>query len=134
MGTTHAKYFLYPKDTTLPGQIVDDPIVWTVPLSDVGSPHKGQALYSVTGFTATKLGPNETTVTTPEGGELTSPDIPNLMDAATPFSYVLGTKLTRGSGRTGGSGSTGGTGGTGTKLATTGLGAEVPAGAPGLAA
>src|SRR5206468_10246717 len=92
--TTHAKYFVYPKDKTIPGTIADDTIVWTVPLSDVGSPKKGQALYSVTGFTATRLGPAQTAVTTPEGGELTSPDIPNLMDGATPFTYVVGTKAT----------------------------------------
>lgn len=103
--TTHAKYFVYPKDKTAEGKIEDDTIVWTVPLSDIGGPHAGQGMYSVTGFTATKLGPNANTVTTPEGGELTDPDIPNLIDAAPPLTYVLGN---RSSGSTGGTGSTGG--------------------------
>jgi hypothetical protein len=137
--TTHAKYFVYPKDTPVPGQIEDDTIVWTVPLDAIGSPAKGQGLFSVTGFTATKLGPNAPTVTTPEGGELTDPDIPNLIDAAPPFTFVLGGKLTTGTGGSGGTGGTGGSGGNGSggtqqPIATTGLPAALPMAAVGFAA
>jgi uncharacterized membrane protein YgcG len=140
--TTHAKYFVYPKDATVPGQISDDTIVWTVPLDAIGSPSKGQGLYSVTGFTATKLGPNASTVTTPEGGELTTPDIPNLIDAAPPFTFVLSAGGTGGTGGSGGSGSgSGGSGGSGGGsgsggggLPATGLPGAVPVAAVGVAA
>jgi hypothetical protein len=134
--TTRTKYFAYPTGTTVPGKISGDTITWTVPTSAVGSPVKGNGLYSVTGFTATSLLPDEPAAAVlPTGsGQLGDEDTlaANLIDSAPSFSFVLnrsapatgtGPGLGTGVGSSGGSGS----GGSGSgALAVTGLSAGVP--------
>jgi hypothetical protein len=89
--TTHAKYFLYPKTTAIPGKITGNTISWTVPLSAIDSPSSGQGLFSVTGFTTTQLTPSFSSVATlPNGGEIGDENIPNLIDATPPFSFTVG--------------------------------------------
>ncbi len=94
--TTHTKYFAYPTGTTVPGAIKGDAIVWTVPMSAIGNPKKGDGLYSVTGFTAMSAVPDRPiSVTEPTGsGQFGSEDTlsSNLLDAAPSFSFVLGAK------------------------------------------
>jgi hypothetical protein len=89
--TTHAKYFTYPATHAIKGQIQGATISWTLPLSLVGSPHKGQGLFSVTGFTSTQLAPaGVTTITVPDqGGEVGEDNIPNLIGATSPFTYIV---------------------------------------------
>jgi hypothetical protein len=89
ISTTHAKYFTYPKATAVPGKITGGTISWTVPLADVGSPSRGQGLFSVTGFTATQLSPSQPDYTTlPNGDSLGGENIPNTIDLSPPFSYT----------------------------------------------
>jgi hypothetical protein len=89
--TTHAKYFTYPQTHPIPGRIQGGTISWQVPLSLVGNPQRGQGLYSVTAFTTTQLSPSaSSTQTVPDqGGELGDENIPNLISASTPFTYIL---------------------------------------------
>ena len=89
--TTHTKYFTYPASKTISGTIQGATIIWTLPLADVGSPKAGQGMFSVTGFTSTQLAPAApTTVTVPDqGGEVGDPNIPNLISATTPFTYIV---------------------------------------------
>lgn len=89
--TTHAKYFTYPATTPIKGQIQGGTISWTLPLKLVGSPHKGQGLYSITGFSTTQATPGApTTVTVPnQGGEVGDVNIPNLISATAPFTYIV---------------------------------------------
>ena len=89
--TTHAKYFTYPATHAIKGQIQGATISWTLPLSLVGNPSNGQGLYSVTGFTSTQAAPAAvSTVTVPEqGGELGDENVPNLIGATTPFTYIV---------------------------------------------
>jgi len=89
--TTHAKYFTYPAETAIQGNIQGATISWTVPLSAIGNPKAGQGLYSITAFTSTQATPAATsTVTIPnQGGELGDPNIPNLISASTPFTYIV---------------------------------------------
>jgi hypothetical protein len=89
--TTHTKYFTYPATTKINGTIQGATITWTLPLADVGSPKAGQGMYSVTGFTSTQVAPDSsTTVSVPDqGGEVGDPNIPNLISATTPFTYIV---------------------------------------------
>lgn len=89
--TTHAKYFTYPATHAIKGQIQGGTISWTVPLSLIGNPHKGQGLFSVTGFTSTQLAPaGVTTITVPDqGGEVGEDNVPNLIGATSPFTYIV---------------------------------------------
>jgi hypothetical protein len=89
--TTHTKYFTYPATTKISGTIQGATIIWTLPLSDVGSPKGGQGMYSVTGFTSTQVAPAaSTTAKVPnQGGEVGDPNIPNLIGATTPFTYIV---------------------------------------------
>lgn len=89
--TTHTKYFTYPATHAIKGQIQGATISWTVPLSLIGNPHKGQGLFSVTGFTSTQLAPAAvSTVTVPnQGGEIGDENIPNLIGATSPFTYIV---------------------------------------------
>jgi hypothetical protein len=90
--TTHTKYFMYPATHAIKGTIQGATITWTVPLSLVGSPKNGQGLFSITAFTSTQATPAATsTVTIPnQGGELGDVNIPNLISASTPFTYIVG--------------------------------------------
>jgi hypothetical protein len=90
--TTHAKYFTYPATTAVKGQVQGATITWTLPLKLVGSPKNGQGLYSVTGFTSTQASAAATgTVTIPDqGGELGDANVPNLIGATSPFTYIVG--------------------------------------------
>ncbi|MCU1602019.1 MAG: hypothetical protein JWO22_2728, partial [Frankiales bacterium] len=92
--TTHTKYFAYPSGVAVPGRIKGDAIVWTVPTSAIGSPKKGDGLYSVTGFTTMSPVPDGPIgVTEPTGsGQFGSEDTltANLLDASPSFSFVLG--------------------------------------------
>ncbi|HEX4654432.1 MAG TPA: hypothetical protein VH274_01680 [Mycobacteriales bacterium] len=89
--STHAKYFTYPATHAIKGQIQGATISWTLPLSLVGNPHKGQGLYSVTGFTSTQAAPaGVTTIPVPDqGGELGDENIPNLIGATSPFTFIV---------------------------------------------
>jgi hypothetical protein len=88
--TTHVKYFTYPKSTAIPGKISGNTISWTVPLADVGKPAAGDGLFSVTGFTATQPTPSSSSITMPpNGGTVGDENIPNLLDAAPPFSFKV---------------------------------------------
>jgi hypothetical protein len=89
--TTHTKYFTYPATTKITGTIQGATISWTLPLADVGSPKPGQGMYSVTAFTSTQATPDSaTTVKVPnQGGEIGDPNIPNLISATTPFTYIV---------------------------------------------
>src|SRR4051794_11228255 len=124
LNTTHAKYFIYTPQKTIPGSIHGDTITWTVPLSDVGSPAKGAGLYSVTGFTSTQLLPSGPTIKVPNGGVITDFTPPNLIDAAQPTQYTIGTLTPGIPGSTKPPGNGEGSGGGG--LATTGLPLELP--------
>jgi hypothetical protein len=92
IGTTHTKYFTFPTQHAVPGSISGGTIRWTVPLSDVGKPAKGQGLYGITGFTATQVTPSNAAnngcsdTLTGSGAD----NIPNLIDATPPFSYAVG--------------------------------------------
>ena len=94
--TARTKYYAYPTGTKVPGKIVGDTIIWTVPTSAIGNPKAGDGLYSVTGFTATSglpdlpIGIAEPTGTGQFGDEDTL--TANLIDAAPSFSYVLGAR------------------------------------------
>ncbi len=89
--TTHTKYFTYPQTTTIKGVIQGATIIWTLPLSAVGSPKGGQGMFSVTGFTSTQVAPDSSTsVTVPnQGGNLADANIPNLISATAPFTYIV---------------------------------------------
>jgi hypothetical protein len=118
--TTHAKYFIYTPQTTVPGSINGDTISWTVPLSAVGTPAKGDSLFSVTAFTSTQLLASSPSVKLPNGGVLAAYTPPNLIDQAPPVNYTIG-KLTPGV-----PGSTKPPGSTGPPLATTGAAWLIP--------
>lgn len=90
LDTTHAKYFIYSKGKAVPGRIASGKIIWTVPLSDIGNPSKGQGLYSVTGFTATQPGPSLTVGQTPTAGYVAAYVPPNLIDATPPLDFRIG--------------------------------------------
>jgi hypothetical protein len=93
--TTRTKYYAYPTGTSVAGKIRGDAIIWTIPTSAIGSPRKGDGLWSVTGFSSMSVLPDrpiafvEPTGTGQFGSEdtLTS----NLIDASPSFGYVLGT-------------------------------------------
>jgi len=90
--TTHAKYFTYPKTTTIPGQITGNKITWTVPLSAIGNPAVGQGLFSATGFTATQLTESFPTASTlPNGGTFGDENVANTIDLTPPFSFTITT-------------------------------------------
>jgi hypothetical protein len=129
LDTTHTKYFIYSKQKTVPGKILGSRIEWTVPLSDIGSPSRGQGLYSVTGFTATQTGPTVVLGSSPENGELSNYVPPNLIDATPPLDFRIGgiaaKPAVEGKGAPGGVSGSGGSG-TGGGLATTGLRTGVP--------
>lgn len=89
--TTHVKYFTYPKTTAIPGQIVGNRIFWKVPLADIGSPSRGQGLFSITGFTATQATPSFASVTDlPNGSTLGDENIPSVLDLSPPFGFKVG--------------------------------------------
>jgi hypothetical protein len=125
LNTSHAKYFIYTPKTSVPGSIKGNTITWTVPLSAVGSPPKGAGLYSVTGFTSTQLLPSEPTVPLINGGVLTTYTPPNLIDAAQPTTYTIGTLTPGVPGSTKPPGTSNSSGG-GSGLAATGLPVELP--------
>jgi hypothetical protein len=122
--TTHAKYFIYTPKGSVPGSISGDTITWTVPLSAVGTPAKGNSLFSVTGFTSTQLLPSSPGVPLVNGGVLSSYTPPNLIDQAPPVTYTIG-QLTPGvPGSTNPPASA--PGGSGGSLATTGANWVIP--------
>ncbi len=140
--TSRTKYYAYPTGTAVPGKVSGGTITWTVPTSSVGNPHKGDGLYSVTGFVSTSNVPDQPiALVEPTGtGQVGSEDTltANLIDAVPSFSFVLGTASATGPtvtpvtepGRTdGGTPGTTGTGtGTGTgPLAATGASAPLAA-------
>jgi len=89
--TTHTKYFTYPAATAIKGGIQGATISWTIPLSLIGSPGRGQGLFSITGFTSTQVAPAATqTLTIPnQGGELGDANIPNLIGATSPYTFII---------------------------------------------
>ena len=89
--TTHTKYFTYPATTAIDGKIQGATISWTVPLSKIGNPKKGQGLFSITAFSSTQETPGAPqTMTVPDqGGELGDFNIPNLISASSPFTYYV---------------------------------------------
>jgi len=89
--TTHAKYFTYPAERAITGRIQGATISWTVPISLVGNPHKGQGLFSITALTSTQETPAApSTLTVPnQGGEIGDFNIPNLISASSPFTYYV---------------------------------------------
>jgi hypothetical protein len=89
--STHAKYFTYPATNAIKGAIQGATISWTVPLSLIDAPGKGQGLFSITGFTSTQAAPAApSTVTIPnQGGELGDANIPNLISATSPFTFIV---------------------------------------------
>lgn len=90
--TSHTKYFTYPATTPIPGQVKGATITWEVPLAAIGHPHRGDGLYSITAFTSTQLAPSaqQTLIVPQQGGEIGDENIPNLISAGTPFTYVVG--------------------------------------------
>jgi hypothetical protein len=89
--TTHAKYFTYPATKAIDGRIQGATISWTVPMSAIGNPKKGQGLFSITAFSSTQETPAApSTLTVPnQGGELGDFNIPNLISASSPFTYYV---------------------------------------------
>ncbi|HET6816769.1 MAG TPA: hypothetical protein VFH66_06035 [Mycobacteriales bacterium] len=89
--TTHTKYFTYPATTAIKGTIQGATISWTVPLSLIGNPHKGDGLFSITGFTSTQAAPaSPQTFTVPDqGGELGDANIPNLIGATSAYTFIV---------------------------------------------
>ena len=88
--TTHAKYFVYGHDHAIPGTIKGSTITWTVPLSLIDSPSRGQGLYSITGFTWVQSGPTVVGPATPQSGNAAAYTPPNLAGASSPLSFVIG--------------------------------------------
>ena len=141
--TTRTKYYAYPTGTAVPGKIAGNTIIWTVPLSAIGNPKKGDSLWSVTAFTAMSALPDRpiSQVEPTGSGQVGDEDTltSNLIDASPSFSFTLGGKAAtpvtpvkvpvKAPTGTGTSTSTG----TGT-LATTGLGVGLPLLAVGLLA
>jgi hypothetical protein len=90
VSTTHVKYFIYPKSTTVPGKIVGNRIMWKIPLSVIGKPRPRQGLFSVTGFTATQASPSEQDAgTAPNGSGADTANIPNVLDSSPPFTFKV---------------------------------------------
>jgi len=93
--TVRTKYYAYPTGTSVPGAIKGDTITWTVPTGAVGSPKAGDGLFSVTGFTATSLLPDQPiAVAEPTGsGQFGDEDTltANQIDAAPSFRYAVRT-------------------------------------------
>ena len=86
----HTKYLAYPQTHLLTASQASynkstGVITLHVPLSDVGTPPDGTALYSATGFSATSTSPQSSTT------------LFNLIDATTPFELVIGAPGTVGS-------------------------------------
>jgi hypothetical protein len=91
INSTHVKYFAYPKTTDIPGKIEGNTITWTVPMTAIGRPAKGDGLFSITGFTATQLTPSFASVAIlPNGGTVGDENIPSTIDATPPFSFFVG--------------------------------------------
>jgi hypothetical protein len=88
--TTHAKYFTYPATHAIKGSIQGGLITWTVPLNLISSPHKGDGLFSITGFTSTQLAPAATsTAKLPNGGDLGDQNVPNEISATAPYDFYV---------------------------------------------
>src|SRR4051794_33126430 len=89
--TTHAKYFTYPATTSVKGAIQGATISWTVPLSLIDNPRRGDGLFSITGFTSTQATPpaGQTATIPNQGGELGDANIPNLIGATSPFTFIV---------------------------------------------
>jgi hypothetical protein len=98
IGTTHTKFFTYPTTTTVPGSVSNGTIRWTVPLDAVGSPATGDGLYGITGFTATQSAPSNSDGANGCSNLVTgsgSQNIPNIIDATPPFTYVVGSSASK---------------------------------------
>jgi len=88
--TTHAKYFTYPALHAIKGTIQGGVITWIVPLNLISGPHKGDGLFSVTGFTSTQLLPASTTSSQiATGGDIGDQNIPNEISATAPYTFIV---------------------------------------------
>jgi hypothetical protein len=88
----YALEFVYQPQTTIPGSIQGSSITWTVPLSAIGNPKKGDGLFSVTGFTDTQQSPAPAATTTVpnQGMEVGNTNLPNQISSTPAFDFRLG--------------------------------------------
>jgi hypothetical protein len=88
----YALEFVYQPQTTIPGTIQGSSITWTVPLSAIGNPKKGDGLFSITGFTDTQQSPSPVATTTVpnQGMEVGNANLPNQISSTPAFDYRLG--------------------------------------------
>lgn len=91
IATTRCKFLSYPATTPVPGSISGNTITWTVPLSAIGSPPVGAGLWSITGSTAVQPAPSTpgSATTLPTSGDPMNSQIPQRLDAAPSFSYII---------------------------------------------
>jgi hypothetical protein len=87
----YAYEFVYQPQTTIPGAIQGGSITWTVPLSLVGNPRRGDGLFSITGFTDTAQSPapSATTSVPNQGMEIGNANLPNQIGSTPAFDYWL---------------------------------------------
>jgi len=87
----YALELVYQPQTSIPGTIQGSQINWTVPLSAIGNPKKGNGLFSITGFTDTQQSPAPPlTGTVPnQGMELGNPNLPNQISSTPAFDFWL---------------------------------------------
>ena len=87
----YALEFVYQPQTTIPGAIQGSQITWTVPLSAIGNPKKGDGLFSITAFTDTQQSPTPplTTTVPDQGMEVGNTDLPNQISSTPAFDYWI---------------------------------------------
>ena len=87
----YALELVYQPQKSIPGTIQGSQITWTVALSDIGNPKKGNGLFSITGFTDTQGSPAPPVNTTVpnQGMEVGNANLPNQISSTPAFDYWL---------------------------------------------
>jgi hypothetical protein len=87
----YALEFVYQPQAKITGTIQGSQINWTVPLSAIGNPKKGDGLFSITGFTDTQQSPSPLATTTVpnQGMEAGNSNLPNQISSTPAFDYRL---------------------------------------------
>ncbi|MDQ1699092.1 MAG: hypothetical protein QOG34_955 [Frankiaceae bacterium] len=85
----YALELVYQPQTKIYGTIQGSEIIWTVPLSAIGNPKKGNGLFSITGFTDTQQSPAPpVTGSVPnQGMEVGNTNLPNQISSTPAFDY-----------------------------------------------
>ena len=83
--------FVYQPQKTIPGTIQGSQISWTVPLSAIGNPKKGDGLFSITGFTDTQQSPAPplTEQVPNQNMEVGNTNLPNQISSTPAFDFWL---------------------------------------------